>query len=210
MSGERPSASLVRWAVLTAVFVGVVALAISGLTGNGHKPATHPPAPATLTASHVDFSRVAQRQGLIYYLLPGHPGHLGPGDPHGILLKELEPVTAAVPAGSTLAYVQYFDAQTESCDGRGATEGWDGPDVEVQFAWHGPTSELLSFAARQLRARGWTTTETVSSIVGPDVGFTKHLSWGSVATGWLEPSNNVPDWSLSVQATPDGRVGTGC
>lgn len=199
-----------RWAVLSVVFVAVVAVALTGLTDTDHETLTHRGATATLTASHVDFSRVAQRQGLIYYLLPGHPDHLGPGDPHGILLRELEPVTAAVPAGSTLAYVQYFEAQTDSCDGRGATEGWDGPVVQVQFTWRGLTSELLTFAARQLRARGWTTTETLSPTLGPDDEFTKRLAWGSVATGWLEPSTDIPDWSLSVQATPDGRVVTGC
>ncbi|HMD45841.1 MAG TPA: hypothetical protein VKG43_06765 [Acidimicrobiales bacterium] len=135
------------------------------------------------------------------------PG-IGPADPGGRILRQLETVRVAVPAGAHVDDAQFDEPHTDSCDGRPGTFGWDDAVVQIVFGWSGPGPDLLAGANERLAVEGWATTRPAET-TGTAERWTRRLHGGAVAQAILETEGGG-GWILVAMAPPYGRPVSGC
>lgn len=136
---------------------------------------------------------------------PGHPG----GDPGGLILAQLRPVSRAVPPAAKVEYAHYDEPAWDSCDGMSGTWGWDDPSVQVEFAWDGSPATVLAHAKTVLARDGWTgfTPQVQNGL--PGGAWTKRLSNGTTAQVQVG-SDGGGSWFVFGEAPPVGQRQNGC
>jgi hypothetical protein len=110
------------------------------------------------------------------------------GDPGGVVLRELSPVTRAVPSGSTVVDSRKNDAVwSPACpDNPTGRAGWSGVEVFTIFKSAETTQTVVSTVGASLEAQGWMPTLHVDD------------------AAWQYPP--LGEWTRSLPGTTSARV----
>jgi hypothetical protein len=130
------------------------------------------------------------------------------------MLKALQPVSAAVPAGSTDVATQNYDALwSAACpDNPGGQAGWSEVRVSTRFTNAEPEEQVVDAVNSALVGEGWTRHD---ESFGPGQGvvahWTKRLSTGTQADAAVYPlPAGTISWLLTATSKPPGFALPGC
>lgn len=127
-----------------------------------------------------------------------------PGDPGEHILQQLQPVSRAVPPGSTVNYEHFGEPHWDSWDGESGTFGWSDVVTQVGFSWSGTPSALLAYANAELTRLGWSaySPTTENGVLGGS--WSRTLNNGTMARAQLGIEPGGRSWVLVAQAPPLG------
>jgi hypothetical protein len=141
---------------------------------------------------------------------PGQPE----GDPGGRILRALQPVSTAVPAGSTDIVMQNYDSVwSAACpDNPGGHAGWSEVSVATRFTNALPKEQVVRTVNSVLVRDGWTRRD---ESFGPGQGvvahWTKRLATGTPAEAAVYPLfSGSTNWLLTATSKPPGFALPGC
>ena len=139
----------------------------------------------------------------------GQPG----GDPGGRVLRELEPVTKAVPHGSTAVVIDENDStwQNKCPDNPGGHSGWSEVLVSVSFTTALPAAEVISDVDTSLTDMSWRRHDTTTPQHGVIARWTKDVGVGNLATAFVYPlPSGSQNWFLTGGWNPPGFALPAC
>ena len=130
------------------------------------------------------------------------------GDPGGRILKALQPVSAAVPAGSAHVAVQSYDAiWSAGCpDNPDGQAGWSEVRVSTTFTNVQPQEQVVEAVNSALVGEGWTRhDESFGRGQGVVAHWTKRLGTGTSAEAAVYPvPAGTTNWLLTATSKPLG------
>lgn len=139
-------------------------------------------------------------------------GHSG-GDPGGQVLRKLEPVTRAVPPGSSSVVIHTYPAtwQNKCPDNPAGQSGWSEDLVSINFTTAMPYAAVIADVNASLIGMGWTRHDTTSPQGGPIASWNKSVGVGSQATAFVYPvPQGSETWFLTGGWKPPGFALPGC
>jgi len=146
------------------------------------------------------------------------------GDSGGTVLRELSPVTRAVPQGSTVVDAHKNDASwSPACpDNPSGKAGWSGVEVFTIFKSMDTSQAIASAVGTTLTGEGWTQTRPVDDAAWQ---YTPIAEWTKPVTGTFSarailfsypqnagPSSGTPEqaWMLGAEGKTPGYALPGC
>jgi hypothetical protein len=146
------------------------------------------------------------------------------GDPGGLVLRELSPVTRAVPSGSTVVDSRKNDAVwSPACPANPyGRAGWSGVEVLTIFKSVDTTQTIVSAIGTDLAAQGWTPTLPVDDAAWqytPLAEWTRSLpeTTSAKVVVFQYPQNASPSpgtsgsaWMLGAEGKTPGYALPGC
>lgn len=130
------------------------------------------------------------------------------------MLKALQPVSIAVPAGSTAVGTQTYDALwSAACpDNPDGRAGWSEVRVSTSFTNAQPKEQVVAAVNSVLVREGWTRHDMS---FGPGQGavahWAKRLSTGTQAEAAVFPvPSGTTNWLLTATSKPPGFALPGC
>jgi hypothetical protein len=147
------------------------------------------------------------------------------GDPGGVVLRELLPVTRAVPSGSTVVSSSKNDAVwSAACPANPyGRAGWSGVEVFTNFKSVDTTQAILSAVGSALAAQGWIPTLPVDDAAWqytPLAEWTRSLpgTTSAKAVVFEYPQNGISPspgtsgstWMLGAEGRTPGYALPGC
>jgi hypothetical protein len=151
-------------------------------------------------------------------------GHSG-GDPGGLVLRELSPVTRTVPSGATFVSSSKNDAVwSPACpDNPSGRAGWSGVEVLAIFKSAGTTQAIVSAVGSALAAQGWMPTHPADDAAWqytPLAEWTRSLSGTTSAKVVIfeypqnasppSPGRSGSTWMLGAEGKTPGYALPGC
>jgi hypothetical protein len=156
-------------------------------------------------------------------LVVSRSDHSG-GDPGGLVLRELSPVTRAVPSGSRVVYSSKIDAVwSPACPANPTGQaGWSGVEVFTNFKSAATAEAIASAVGTALAAQGWMPTHPVDDAAWqytPLAEWTRSLpgTTSVKAVVFEYPQNASPPspgtgttWMLGAEGKTPGYALPGC
>jgi hypothetical protein len=136
----------------------------------------------------------------------------GTGDPHGQILRSLDVVAVAVPAGSSDASLVQEEPRWANCP-RGESGWYGGPEADAEFLSSSSPEAVRTAVAKVMLDHGW------QAGASPEAGSANPYPQGVIVAGWTKALGTVsasailtknPDgtdaraWDLSADASPIG------
>jgi hypothetical protein len=146
------------------------------------------------------------------------------GDPGGLVLRELSPVSSAVPSGSTIVDSRRNDSVwSPACPGNSyGRAGWSGVEVFTIFKSANAVQTIVSTVGNALESQGWTPTVPVDDAAWqytPLAEWTRSLPGTTSAKAVVfqypqdgSPSPGTPGsaWMLGAEGKTPGYALPGC